>query len=427
MKIAYFDCIAGASGDMMLGALLDAGWPEAALRMALSALHIKDFEITVRPVLKNGFAATKVDVTVRDDAPERHLADLRAVVEASHLSASVKARAIAVFTRICQAEANIHRASIDDVHLHEVGGVDAIIDVCGTLAGLEALGIDRVVVSPLPLGRGFVSGAHGRIPLPAPATIALLKGCPVTGSPVDAELVTPTGAAVLAEIAVVFGPIPAMTVGAIGYGAGTRDLPIPNVLRLITGEATGPLPGITTESLVQLETNIDSDSPEVLGHVARQLMAAGALDVAMLPAQMKKDRPGVLLQALCHDHQSAALEAILFQETTTLGIRRLAVQRDALPRTIECIATPHGLIRFKIATLPDGSRKIAPEFDDCQAAAQFTGIPLRQVLADASHAAAHHFQLPHTHSHENPPSTAPHPHAHPHTHPHNHTHPHPHH
>lgn len=403
MKIAYFDCIAGASGDMILGALVDAGWPIEALRAELEKLRIADFTIASRPVLKNGFAATKIDVRVSDSAPERRLADLLAIVNDSGLSDSVKERAARVFTRICEAEAGIHRASLHEVHLHEVGGVDAIVDVCGALAGMEALGIESVVASPLPLGRGFVSGAHGRIPLPAPATLALLKGCPVIGSPIDKELVTPTGAALIVELAGGFGPIPAMTITGIGYGAGTRELAIPNVLRLVLGDAPSAPSGYLTEPLVQLETTIDSDTPEVLGHVSRLLMAAGALDVTLTPAQMKKDRPGTRVEVLARPPEVAALEHLLFTETSTLGIRRLGVERDSLPRNMQCILTPHGLIRVKVATLPDGMAKISVEHEDCRAASEATGVPLRQIMREAEHAAAHQFQLPHRHDPEEDP------------------------
>lgn len=401
MKTAYFDCIAGASGDMILGALVDAGWPVEALRAELEKLHLTDFAIEAKPVLKNGFAATKIDVQVSDSTPERRLADILAVVEGSSLSPKIKERASRIFTRICEAEADIHRASLHQVHLHEVGGVDAIVDVCGALAGIEALGIESVVASPLPLGRGFVQGAHGRIPLPAPATLALLKGCPVVGSPIEKELVTPTGAALLVELADSFGPIPALTITGIGYGAGTRDLVIPNVLRLVLGNAPSAPQGLITEPLVQLETNIDSDTPEVLGHVSRLLMAAGALDVAFHPAQMKKDRPGTKVEVLARAPEVTTLQNILFSETSTLGIRRLEVERDSLPRSMQCILTPHGLIRVKVATLPDGTAKISAEYEDCRAAAEATGVPLRRIMRDAEHAAAHQFQLPHSHTPEN--------------------------
>ncbi len=239
MKIAYFDCIAGASGDMMLGALVDAGLSPDVLRERLAALHLADFELRVTRVAKHAFAATKVDVLVRDDAPERHLGEIERIVQESDLAPDIKARACAIFRRIGTAEAAIHNASVEHVHLHELGGVDTIVDVVGALVGLDALGIERVVVSPVPLGRGFVHGAHGQIPLPAPATVALLKGVPVVGSPLQMETVTPTGAALLSSLAAEFGPIPAMTLEAVGYGAGSKDLPIPNVLRVLIGTVDG--------------------------------------------------------------------------------------------------------------------------------------------------------------------------------------------
>ena len=416
MKTAYFDCVSGASGDMILGALLDAGLSMAILRERLATLQIRHFSIDAKKVLKNGISATQVEVHVHDDAPERHLADLCAVVEQSGLSDQVKARAVRVFSRICQAEATIHGARLESVHLHEVGGVDAIVDVCGVLAGLEAMGVERVEVSPLPLGRGFVDCAHGKIPLPAPATLELLKGVPVVGSPIDKELVTPTGAALLVEVASAFGPIPAMMLGQTGCGAGKRDLPVPNIIRVLIGSGHFHTFGIVEETLTQLETTIDSDTAEVLGHVAASLVEAGALDVAMLPAQMKKGRPGVLLHVLCRPERAGALETLLFLEAKTLGVRRWAVQRDSLPRRIESLDTPYGPIRFKLIGLPDGKMRVAPEFEDCRAAAVTAGMPLRQLMDQVTHLAEHHFDIDH-HHHESEFHT---PHVHLHPHPHSH-------
>ncbi|MDP0491731.1 MAG: nickel pincer cofactor biosynthesis protein LarC [Verrucomicrobiota bacterium JB023] len=398
MKTAYFDLISGASGDMLLGALIDAGLPAATLEAELAKLHLDDFHLHTKKVLKNCFSATKVDVHVHDHTPERHLADLQKVVNDSHLSAFVKEKANRIFYRICEAEAAIHNSDVNKVHLHEVGGVDAIVDVCGVLAGLEALGIERIIVSPFPLGRGFVFGAHGEIPLPAPAALSLLKGCPITGSPVEKELVTPTGAAILSEVADGYGPIPPMTLGSIGYGAGTADFKYPNVLRLILGdsEQTG---GLITETLVQLETNIDDESPEVIGHVSRLLMDQGALDVSVLPAQMKKDRPGILLQILAKPSHADTLQNVLLAETTTLGVRRSEVRRDSLPRRIETLDTPHGPIRIKIAELPNHPAKVIPEYEDCRVAAEKSGTPLRDIYHQVQHDAAHHFHLPHDHGH----------------------------
>jgi uncharacterized protein (DUF111 family) len=237
MKTLYFDCIAGASGDMILGALVDVGLSLETLRARLDALHLADFELTARRVEKIAFMATKVDVIVHDDVPERHLADIVRIVEESDLAPEIKARATAIFQKMGESEAHIHGAALDQVHLHELGGVDTIVDVVGALVGLDALGVERVVASPVPLGRGFIRGAHGQIPLPAPATVALLRGVPVVGSPLEMETVTPTGAALLAALADDFGPLPAMTLEAVGYGAGARDLPIPNVLRVLVGES----------------------------------------------------------------------------------------------------------------------------------------------------------------------------------------------
>lgn len=396
MKTAYFDCIAGASGDMLLGALVDAGLPAEQLEAELGKLHLTDFHLHIKRVAKNAFSAVKVDVHVHDHAPERHLADIRKVVEESHLSESVKSTALRIFTRICEAEAAIHDSSVDKVHLHEVGGVDAIVDVCGALAGLEALGIERVEVSPFPLGRGFVTGAHGQIPLPAPAALSLLKGCPIVGSSINAELVTPTGAAVLSEVADTFGPLPAMTLQAIGYGAGNNDHEIPNVLRLILGDSAATS-GVITETLVQLETNLDDESPELVGHLSTKLMERGALDVSIIPAQMKKGRPGVLLQVLAKPQHAGDLEHLLFHESSTLGVRRTEVQRDSVPRRSEEVETKFGAIRVKVATLPNGQARITPEYEDCRKAAEESGTPLRDVYHHVEHRAAHALDLPHSH------------------------------
>ncbi|MDQ8191415.1 nickel pincer cofactor biosynthesis protein LarC [Roseibacillus persicicus] len=396
MKTAYFDLVSGASGDMLLGALVDAGLPIGQLEDELRKLHLDDFRLSSEKVLKNCFSATKVDVHVSDHAPERYLADLQKVVTESHLSDSVKEKANRIFHRICEAEAAIHNSEVDKVHLHEVGGVDAIVDVCGVLAGLEALGIERVIVSPFPLGRGFVFGAHGEIPLPAPAALSLLKGCPIVGSPIDKELVTPTGAAILSEVADGYGPIPPMTLDSIGYGAGTANFKYPNVLRLILGESEQRF-GLITETLVQLESNLDDESPEIVGHVSRLLMDQGALDVALLPAQMKKDRPGVQIQILAKPAHADRLQDILLSQTTTLGVRRSEVRRDSLPRRNETIETEHGPIRVKVAQVPGQAAKVIPEYEDCSAAAEKSGLPLGELYYRVRHEAAHALNLPHDH------------------------------
>jgi uncharacterized protein (TIGR00299 family) protein len=271
------------------------------------------------------------------------------------------------------------------VHLHELGGLDTIVDVVGVLLGVEALGLEQVVVSPLPLGRGFVRGAHGLIPLPAPATVALLKGAPVVGSDIDQELVTPTGAALLTGLASSFGPIPAMTVEAVGYGAGGRDLPIPNVLRVLVGQqaAAG---SATVETLTMLETNIDDMNPEIFDYVMARLFQAGALDVFLAPIQMKKNRPATLLRVLGRPEQAEAFMAILFTETSTLGVRQQTVQRHCLARSSQTVQTAYGPVRVKVATWGQGQMKAAPEYEDCRRLAQASQVSLREVYVAAAQA-----------------------------------------
>jgi uncharacterized protein (TIGR00299 family) protein len=401
MKIAYFDCIAGASGDMILGALLDAGLTEAALREQLAALRLADFDLRCQRVVKSGFSATKVDVLVADDVPTRHLPEVEAIVMESDLPPAVKERAAAIIRRLGEVEATIHGTTLEQVHLHELGGVDTIVDVVGALAGLDVLGVERVFASPLPVGRGFVHGAHGQIPLPAPATAALLKGVPVVGSDLDVELVTPTGAALLSSLATNFGPIPAMRLTAIGYGAGARNLPIPNMLRLLLGEQAQPDEGSTArpgearelaqgavaETLVMLETNIDDLNPEIYDYVMTRLFDAGALDVFLSPIQMKKNRPATMLRVLCRPVDTDLLTVILFAETSTLGVRRQLVTRHCLPRTTRTVDTPYGRVRVKVARWGEAQAKSAPEYDDCRRLAESSGVPLRRVYRAAERAA----------------------------------------
>ena len=393
MKIAYFDCFSGVSGDMLLGAMIDAGLSEAELKEILSALHLPGFDLSARKVIKNGISATKVDVAVMDEVTERRLPEILEVVEKSELPQGIKERAIAIVKKLGEVEAKIHGTSSDKVHLHELGGLDTIVDVVGALAGLEALGVDQVYASPLPLGRGFARGAHGQLPLPAPATAALLEGIPVVGSDLDVELVTPTGAAVLAAIVAAFGPIPAMRLAATGYGAGDRDLPIPNVLRLLLGEQVAPGAG-AVETLVVLETNLDDLNPEIYDYVMERLFEAGALDVTFSPLQMKKNRPGTLLSVLCQPSDETALVEILFAETSTLGVRDYQVKRTALAREVKTVETPYGLVRVKIATWGTGQVKFTPEYADCRKLAEERRVPLREVY-QAADLAAREFEIGH--------------------------------
>lgn len=382
MRIAYFDLVAGASGDMLLGALVDAGLPLADLQQALLALHLPGFALTQSKVMRGAFSATKVDVQVTETCAARRLADIEALVQGSELERTVQERALRIFRRMIDVEASIHNRPVDTVHLHELGALDTIVDVMGVLLGLRLLAAGRVYVSPVPLGRGMLNGSHGLMPLPAPATAALLRGVPVVGVDASVETVTPTAAALIAELADGFGPIPAMRLEAVGYGAGSRTVPEPNILRVFLGQAAAADEGLG-EMLVLLETNIDDMSPEVHGYLLERLLAEGALDAYLTPLVMKKGRPGVLLSVLCRPEDAGRLRALVFAETSTLGIRELAVARHALPRVVETVATRFGPVRVKVASLSDGQRKAAPEYEDCRRAALEHRVPLRQVYEAA--------------------------------------------
>jgi uncharacterized protein (TIGR00299 family) protein len=388
MRVGYFDCFAGVSGDMILGALVDAGLAGEVLQERLAALHLPDFKLNWRRVDKNGIGATKVDVVVADEVHERHLPQIEAIVRQSELAPKIKEQATAIFHRLGEVEAHIHGTTPDHVHLHELGGVDTIVDVVGTLVGLEALGVERVYASPLPMARGFIQAAHGRIPLPAPATLALLQGVPLVGSELEAELVTPTGAALLSYLAADFGPLPAMVLETVGYGAGTRDLAIPNVLRLLVGTENGTGAAIT-ETLALLETNIDDLNPEFYEHVMARLFEAGALDVYLAPIQMKKNRPATLLSVLCRPATATALSEILFAETSTLGVRQQTVLRRCLARSMHQVETPYGVVRVKAARWGAGrdAWRASPEYEDCRRLATEKGVPLREVYRAAEQAA----------------------------------------
>ncbi len=381
MKIAYFDLVAGASGDMILAALVDAGLPFETLRDALTLLDLPEFELTQARVMRGPFAATKIDVRTGDTAHARGVDEIGEIVAASRLPAAIQARAMRIFWRMAEAEGNIHGMPPEQVHLHELGAVDTIVDVTGALLALDALGIGRVVVSPVPLGRGVARGSHGTFPLPAPATVALLRGAPVVGVDHPVETVTPTAAALLTELAAGFGPLPAMTLAAVGYGAGTRTTPEPNVLRVLLGEVSDEGNG-DAETLILLETNIDDMNPEIHAYVVEKLLAAGALDAYLTPIVMKKGRPAVMLSALCRPELAATLRDLIFAESSTLGVRAQQVARHCLPRTSATVDTPYGPIRVKVARWA-GGEKAAPEYEDCRRAAETHHVPLREVYVAA--------------------------------------------
>jgi uncharacterized protein (TIGR00299 family) protein len=393
MRIAYFDCFAGLSGDMIVGALLDLGVDFDALKGKLSSLAIGSYGINIRRVERSGFAATKFDVEVDlHDQPARTLADIRSIILESSLSEITKQRSLAVFERLGDAEAKVHGTTRDEIHFHEVGAVDSIVDIVAAMIGFEMLGVDRFYCSPLRVGRGVIEAEHGRLPVPAPATAELLKGVPIYAGDLEGEFVTPTGAAIVSTLCKVFGPLPAMKINGAGYGAGARDpKELPNALRLILGEMNDDANDIESSaasrqdhSVMVIETNIDDMNPQVYGFVMERAFAIGALDVFMIPAQMKKDRPGVLLTVLCQPEMTEALIEMLLAETTTLGVRYYRAHRRVLERAIETVDTEYGPVRIKVAR--DGERTLHfhPEYEDCAWLALESQTPLIDVQAAAS-------------------------------------------
>ncbi|NOU35780.1 MAG: nickel pincer cofactor biosynthesis protein LarC [Kiritimatiellaceae bacterium] len=375
----YLSGFAGISGNMFVGALLDAGLPENVFRNMVSALPVSGYQLKIEKVVKHGISATHFDVVLDRDGhqPHRHLADIVKIIEGANLSATVKARSIAVFTRLAEAEAKVHGTTVEKIHFHEVGGVDAIIDIIGTVFGLEALGIEKVYAGNLRTGHGIIQCAHGAMPIPAPATAELLTGIPYTHGDIEKELLTPTGAALLAVLCDGFGDRPAGFVSEkIAYGAGGWDLDIPNVLRVQLGTITEK-----SDELLVMETNIDDCNPQIFDYVMERLFKAGALDVWLTPIQMKKNRPAVTLSVLAPAALQDEVEKIIFTETTTIGIRRYTVQRTAAERREETVNTPWGTVRMKISSINGNVCTVTPEVDDCRKIATATGVPLKEVLA----------------------------------------------
>ena len=384
MRLAYFDCPSGAAGDMILGALVDAGAPFESLREELAKLALEDYSLERREVMKGAFRATKVEVHVHDHGhgepahPHRRLSTILAIIDASTLPATVKQSAARIFSRLAEAEGRAHGVPADRVEFHDVGGVDAIVDIVGGCIGLHLLGVDQVHCSALPLGGGTVHGPHGRIPVPAPGTAELLKGFPVVDTGVKRELVTPTGAAILTTLAASSGAMPPMTIRQVGYGAGTLDLDMPNVIRVFIGQAETSNPA--TETVIQLETTIDDMSPQLYEPLMERLLEAGALDVYLTPVLMKKSRPGVVVTALCEPGVVAALTEVCFQESTTIGVRWTAYQRQRLPREMVTLQTSLGPLTFKVSRLAGRIITVTPEFDEVRRLAAEKGMAVREVL-----------------------------------------------
>jgi uncharacterized protein (TIGR00299 family) protein len=384
MKLAYFDCFSGISGDMTLGAIVDAGCPLETLRGGLQALQVPGWTISAEKVWKNGMAATLVRVATEDQAKHRGLSEILEILDKSQLPQSVRQNAAAIFRKLGEAEARVHDVPLEKIHFHEVGAVDAIIDIVGASIGFAALGIEKFACSPLNVGGGTAKMAHGVLPVPAPATARLLLGKPTYSNGVQKELVTPTGAAIVATLCDSFGPQPAMSVASIGYGAGAVDLEgQPNVVRIMVGQAAEQaVPGFDEEIAV-IEANLDDMNPQIYGYFLEKALAAGALDVYTTPVQMKKNRPGTLLTLLCKPAETNTLMSLVFAETTTLGARTYRAQRRTLPRETVKVLTQFGDVRVKLARVNGTIRHVAPEYEDCRKLATENNVPLQQVIHEA--------------------------------------------
>jgi len=403
MRVAYFDCFAGISGDMALGALVDAGADFEALRSELDKLGLHDeFELTLDRVTKRGISAADVTVKLhhrhhRHEHPDHHVeghgrgfGEIKRIIEGSGLSERVKRDSVAIFRKLAEAEAKIHAKSVDEIHFHEVGAVDAIVDIVGARVCLELLAVEKVYCSPMPTFSGTVEIAHGTFPLPAPATVELLRGVPWRELGIVGEIVTPTGAAIAATLAEGFGPMPAMSVESVGYGAGKKDFGIPNVLRVVVGEAahSGLAESSYSAEVAVIETNIDDLNPQAYEVVMERLFEAGALDVYLTPIQMKKNRPATLLSVICEPEQVYDMSAIIFSETTSIGIRIDRRARICLEREIVSVETEFGPIGVKVARYEGDILNVQPEYEDCRAAAAKHDAAFKRVR-DAAVAAFH--------------------------------------
>jgi pyridinium-3,5-bisthiocarboxylic acid mononucleotide nickel chelatase len=378
MKTLYFDCFAGASGDMILGAMVAAGVDPRALEEQLSLLEVRGYNIEIETVDRSGISATYVRVKTAHEHEHRHLRDILKVIYDSRLTDTVKNRAAKIFTRLAEAEAHVHNVPVEQVHFHEVGALDAIIDVVGAAICFELLGIERFVCSPLHVGSGTINMSHGRFPVPPPAVAELLRNAPVYSTDIKGELVTPTGAAIITAVCSEFAALPHMTLESTGYGAGTREYEkFPNALRVFVGREETESPG--SELLCMIETNVDDLSPQVLGYVMERALELGALDCYFTAIQMKKNRPGVMLSVLCRGSERKKFTELLFAETTTLGVRTYEVERRALDREIVRVETQYGPIDVKVARMNGRVVKEMPEYEQCRQAALNANVPLRRV------------------------------------------------
>jgi len=381
MRLAYLDCSSGISGDMTVAALVDAGVDPQAIIAGIDSLGLPGVRLEFVPVMRCAFRALHLRITHPEQHAHRHLADIHQIVERGRLLPRQKQLALGIFQAIAQAEATVHGTTLDKIHFHEVGAIDSIVDIIGAAIGFDLLGVDQVVSSPIPTGRGQVLIAHGVCTVPTPGTAELLRGVPLVDVPVNLELTTPTGAAILRTVVDRFGPLPSMTIEKIGHGAGTKDLKDrANMLRILVGETADV--GLATDEVVLLETNLDDVPGEIIGYTCQRLLAAGALDAFTQPLQMKKDRPAVLLSVICRPTDQRRLEEIVFAETQTLGIRHSRLQRTTRERGAVQVTTPWGTVAGKVSRLAGGTQ-FTPEYEACAQFARQFAIPLREVYRAA--------------------------------------------
>jgi uncharacterized protein (TIGR00299 family) protein len=382
--IAYLDCFSGISGDMLLGALIDVGWPLESLKAIVRSLQLDDVQIQKSDASKHGIGGTLIRVIAAGEQKPRGRDDLLGIIRRADLARHIEDQAAAAINALAEAESKVHQVPVETIHFHEIGAVDTLVDVVGAIAGLDELGVEAVYCAPIPWSSGTIQTAHGTLPVPPPAVALLLEGIPIVGVDVQGEMVTPTGAALARVLARGFGPIPAMRVERVGYGAGQRDWPDrPNLLRLVIGqtEDSGRAEGLIVETLTVLACNIDDMNPQWYGPLIETLLEAGALDVWLTPVQMKKNRPATVVEALCRAPQAAELRGLILRHTTTLGVREYDVTRYRVDRRIETVQTRYGPVRVKIGELPDGSVKYAPEHDDCLVRAAEHQVSVREVWA----------------------------------------------
>jgi uncharacterized protein (TIGR00299 family) protein len=381
MRLAYFDCFSGASGDMILGAMVDAGLSPRRLREELRKLSIPGIRLKVLRVLKNGISGTRVIVEGKSgNRSHRNLKEMLRIIDRSHLETEVKERSREIFKRIASAEAKIHHKPMEEVHFHELGGLDSIVDIAGSVWGLRHMGIDQIHVSRVNVGTGFVKCEHGMLPVPAPATLSLMEGKPIYSSGVERELLTPTGAAILTTLGSAFGQMPLMKVERIGYGAGRDDLPHPNLLRLMIGISSS---NFGKEKVMVIETNIDDMNPQFYDYLMEKLLAMEVLDVFLTPILMKKNRPATLVTIICPFEKLPSVTEFLLRETTTLGLRWHEEERARADREILTIRTKYGPIHFKMARWESTVINLSPEYEDCKRLALKKRVPLKDLFEEA--------------------------------------------